>query len=130
VPAVRSRDRLDAGAGQDYLEGDDVPTGGADVDTFYGEDPLGGSNATTGRDQIFARDGNPEFVACGPGIDAAQVDGSDQVRDWIATDDPCESVDAGGPVAGGGTGSSSGGGGAAAPAREAAVRSSTIAPMT
>lgn len=101
-------DRLDAGAGQDYLEGDDagdVLTGGPDVDTFYGEDPLNASNGTTGRDQIFARDGNAEFVACGPGIDAAQVDGSDQVRNWIATDDQCESVDgAGGGSGAGGSG--------------------------
>src|SRR5206468_3296742 len=83
------------GAGQDYLEGgngDDALTGGPDVDTFYGEDPSCASNSCTGRDQIFARDGNPEFVACGPGIDAAQVDGNDQVRNWVATDDQCESV--------------------------------------
>ena len=92
-------DRLDAGAGQDYVEGgngDDVLTGGPDVDTFYGENPLCASNGCTGRDQIFARDGRPEFVACGPGIDGAQVDGSDQVRNWVATDDQCESVDADG----------------------------------
>jgi hypothetical protein len=99
-------DRLDAGAGQDFLEGDDagdVLVGGPDVDTFYGEDPLNSSSGTTGRDQILARDGNAEFVACGPGIDAAQVDGTDQVRNWVATDDQCETVDAsgaGGPVAG------------------------------
>jgi hypothetical protein len=107
-------DRLDAGAGQDYLEGDDagdVLTGGPDVDTFYGEDPLNASNGTTGRDQILARDGNAEFVSCGPGIDAAQVDGVDQVRQWVATDDQCESVDgAGGGSGGGGGGAGAGGG--------------------
>jgi Ca2+-binding RTX toxin-like protein len=106
-------DRLDAGAGQDYLEGDDgsdVLTGGPDVDTFYGEDPLNASNGTTGRDQIFARDGNAEFVSCGPGIDAAQVDGIDQVRNWIATDDQCESVDSSGGGSGGGGGGGGGGG--------------------
>jgi hypothetical protein len=104
-------DELDAGAGQDHLEGDDagdVLVGGPDVDTFYGEDPLNASNGTTGRDQILARDGNAEFVACGPGIDAAQVDGIDQVRAWIATDDQCESVDSDAAGRGGGGG---GGGG-------------------
>jgi hypothetical protein len=109
-------DRLDAGVGQDYLEGDDagdVLIGGPDVDTFYGEDPLNASNGTTGRDQIFSRDGNPEFVSCGPGIDAAQVDGSDQVRNWVATDDQCESIDSDGPAGGGG--SSGGGGGGSHP---------------
>ncbi len=105
-------DRLDAGAGQDYLEGDDagdVLVGGPDVDTFYGEDPLNASNGTTGRDQILARDGNAEFVSCGPGIDAAQVDGSDRVRAWVATDDQCESIDSDGPAGGGGTGGGGGG---------------------
>jgi hypothetical protein len=106
-------DRLDAGAGQDFLEGDDgddVLIGGPDVDTFYGEDPTCASNSCTGRDQIFARDGNAEFVACGPGIDAAQVDTTDQVRNWVATDDQCEGVDAG-VVGGGGSGGTGGGGG-------------------
>ena len=96
-------DRLDSGAGQDYLEGangDDVLDGGPDVDTFYGEDPLCGSSACTGRDRILARDGNAEFVACGAGIDAAEVDRIDQVRAWVATDDQCESVDAAGEVPG------------------------------
>jgi Ca2+-binding RTX toxin-like protein len=107
-------DRLDAGPGQDFLEGDDggdVLTGGPDVDTFYGEDPVNASNGTTGRDEIFARDGNAEFVSCGPGIDAAQVDAIDQVRNWGATDDQCESVAGGGSAGGGGGGSSSSGGG-------------------
>jgi RTX calcium-binding nonapeptide repeat (4 copies) len=105
-------DRLDAGAGQDYLEGgdgDDILIGGADVDTFYGEDPSCASNGCTGRDQIFARDTNAEFVACGPGIDAAQVDTTDNVRNWAATDDQCENLDVG-PSAGGGTGRPGGGG--------------------
>ena len=104
-------DRLDAGSGQDYLEGDDgndVLTGGPDVDTFYGEDPLCASNGCTGRDQIFSRDGNAEFLACGPGIDAAQVDATDQVRNWAATDDQCENVDAGAPRGGGGGGPAGG----------------------
>jgi Ca2+-binding RTX toxin-like protein len=108
-------DQLDAGAGQDFLEGDDagdVLFGGPDVDTFYGEDPLNASNGTTGRDQILARDGNAEFVACGPGIDAAQVDGIDAVRAWVATDDQCESIDSSGPGPGGGGGGPGGGGGA------------------
>ena len=48
--------------------GADVLNGGPDVDTFYGEDPLNASNGTTGRDQILSRDGNAEFVSCGPGI--------------------------------------------------------------
>jgi Ca2+-binding RTX toxin-like protein len=107
-------DRLDAGPGQDYLEGDDggdVLIGGPDVDTFYGEDPLNASNGTTGRDQIFSRDGNAEFVSCGPGIDAAQVDGIDQVRNWVATDDQCESVDSTGGGGSGGGGGGNGGGG-------------------
>lgn len=105
-------DRLDAGAGQDYLEGDDagdVLVGGPDVDTFYGEDPLNASNGTTGRDQILSRDGNAEFVSCGPGIDDAQVDATDQVRNWVATDDQCESVDGAGPPSGGGGGGGGGG---------------------
>ena len=108
-------DRIDSGPGQDYLEGDDgndVLVGGPEVDTFYGEDPLCASNGCTGRDQIFARDGNAEFVACGPGIDAAQVDAIDQVRNWTATDDQCENVDAGAPGGSGGTG----GGGPGRPA--------------
>ena len=107
-------DWLDAGPGQDYLEGDDagdVLIGGPDVDSFYGEDPTNASNGTTGRDQIFSRDGNPEFVSCGPGIDAAQVDGSDNVRNWVSTDDQCESIDSDGIGGGGGAGSGSGGGG-------------------
>ena len=105
-------DRLDSGPGQDYLEGDDgndVLTGGPNVDTFYGEDPLCASNGCTGRDQILARDGNPEFVACGPGIDAAQVDTNDHVRNWTATDDQCENVDAGAATGGGGSGGVGGG---------------------
>jgi hypothetical protein len=105
-------DQLDAGAGQDYLEGDDagdVLVGGPDVDTFYGEDPLNSSYGTTGRDQILARDGNAEFVACGPGIDAAQVDLVDQVRNWVATDDQCESIDPSNYGAGGGGGGAGGG---------------------
>jgi Ca2+-binding RTX toxin-like protein len=123
-------DRLDAGAGQDFLEGDDgsdVLTGGPDVDTFYGEDPLNASNGTTGRDQIFARDGNAEFVSCGPGIDAAQVDGIDQVRNWVATDDQCESVDASGAGSGGG---GSGGGGAGGGAGGHGLTASAVATRT
>ena len=102
------------GPDRTYLEGDDgsdVLTGGPNVDTFYGEDPTNASNGTTGRDQIFARDGNAEFVSCGPGIDAAQVDATDQVRNWAATDDQCETVEGGGAAggAGGKTGGAGGG---------------------
>jgi len=110
-------DRLEGGDGQDSLtgeDGDDALDGGPDVDTFYGESPLGvcgGGSCQTGRDQIFARDGLAETVDCGPGIDAAQVDANDVVRNVPAAQDQCESVDtdpAGGTAGGGGTGTGTG----------------------
>jgi hypothetical protein len=62
---------LDGGDGNDEL------TGGDGVDTF-----LGGP----GDDRIFARDGLPERVDCGPGGGTAQVDTVDTVLGCTATD--------------------------------------------
>jgi Ca2+-binding RTX toxin-like protein len=94
-------DALDGQAGQDFLEGDsgdDTLTGGPDLDTFYGEDAT--NAGVTGRDQIYARDGNAEPIHCGPGIDSAQVDSNDAILGTLWTyDDQCESVDG---AAGGG----------------------------
>jgi hypothetical protein len=87
-------DTVEGGAGQDYLEGDggdDVLTGGPDTDAFYGESPL---DYDSGRDQIFARDGLSERVACGPGIDSAQADLTDVLLNIPALQDMCENVDA------------------------------------
>jgi hypothetical protein len=111
-------DRLSGEDGQDLLgggDGDDTLTGGAGVDRFYGESETGcvAGNCPGGQDQIFARDGLREQVNCGPGTDAAQVDGADAIYDSVYLSDQCESVDGAG--AGGATsvGGGTTGGGAA-----------------
>ncbi len=99
-------DRLDGGAGQDWVEGDDgddILSGGPDIDQFFGDWPVG---LATGADRIDARDGNAEFVHCGPGSDSAQLDATDAVTGMIwSNTDVCESVDRSAAAGGSGSGS-------------------------
>ncbi len=115
-------DTLDGGAGNDQISGgfgDDTITGGPGRDDlggdrtaacFYG--PIYGTcTIGSGNDTIYAQDGEPDTVDCGPGTDVAFVDAVD-------TTTGCETLNvAGGPPAGGGapaTGGPPGAGGAPA----------------
>ena len=96
-------DVLDGGDGFDDLHGeagDDTLNGRAGEDRLYGgagTDLLVGGEENDlfdgglGDDDIRARDGVPEVVACGDGADSAQVDVTD-----VANPD-CETVDRGMP---------------------------------
>lgn len=67
-------DLINGGAGDDYLSGgsgNDIVLGGTGHDTI-----LGGG----GRDVIFARDGERDWIDCGPEYDIAVVDRFDHVR--------------------------------------------------
>ncbi len=76
-------DTLNGGPGIDVLvagAGNDTLTGDADIDTF---------DAGAGDDRILARDGNPETITCGAGVDTVTADPTDRP----AAD--CENVDTG-----------------------------------
>jgi hypothetical protein len=100
-----SDDRLLGGDGADHLEGgnsNDELDGGSGVDLFEGDD-IGDPDCLfhpsmgcpSGTDTILARDGNSEYVGCGPGVDLAVVDVSDRVDDNVSTLNQCEQVDRG-----------------------------------
>jgi hypothetical protein len=98
--------------------GEDVVDGGPGQDNIFGEYELGCSNllpCVGGADEIRARDGEPDLVACGVGTDVAQLDAVDVVRD-IPGATICETVTRTG---GGGA---SGGGGAAKKVPKACAR--------
>lgn len=110
LKAAHGPDDVDGGAGDDNLEGgfgDDTVTGGPGRDTINA-DASGGCdfmvcNAQVGNDTVYARDGEPDSIACGPGTDRAIVDAAD-------TTSNCETVDVG-VTSGGGTPPGGGGGG-------------------
>ncbi|HWK29377.1 MAG TPA: hypothetical protein VNS09_22630, partial [Solirubrobacter sp.] len=83
-------DALDGGAGDDHISGgfgDDVITGGPGHDDIGGDrtaaceyGPIFGScTIGTGNDTIYAQDGEPDAIDCGPGADTAYVDAVDTV---------------------------------------------------
>ena len=113
LKAAHGDDEVDGGAGDDSLEGgfgNDVVTGGPGKDAINA-DASGGCdfmvcNAQIGNDTVFARDGEADSIACGPGTDRAIVDAID-------TTSNCETVEtgsAGGTPPGGGDGNPPGGG--------------------
>jgi Ca2+-binding RTX toxin-like protein len=68
-------DRLDGRAGDDVLVGGggkDVLRGGPGYDEFNAR--RGEELPAAGKDRIKARDGEPDLVSCGAGIDIAIVD--------------------------------------------------------
>jgi hypothetical protein len=99
-------DALDGGVGSDTVlgergadivaggHGEDVVDGGPGQDNIFGEYGLGCSNllpCVGGADDIRARDGERDLVACGVGTDLAQLDDVDVVRD-IPGATVCETV--------------------------------------
>jgi Ca2+-binding RTX toxin-like protein len=118
-------DALDGGMGKDTVlgeqgaddvaggHGEDVVDGGPGRDNIFGEYELGCSNllpCVGGADEIRARDGEADLVACGIGTDIAQLDTVDVVRD-IPGATICETV----TRSGGSGGTSPGGGGTKVP---------------
>ena len=86
--AYDGNDTIEGGDGDDFLEGgfgNDTLDGGPGRDQFNG-DRTESNVIAVGNDDIRARDGVSEQVACGIGSDRAEVDGNDVV----AAD--CESV--------------------------------------
>jgi Ca2+-binding RTX toxin-like protein len=92
---------IDGGAGDDRLEGGyghDVITGGPGRDTIFGDETSARcsylddscSVVPFGNDTIYARDGEPDMIDCGVGVDRVVVDAVDTVAN-------CEKVD--GPAA-------------------------------
>jgi Ca2+-binding RTX toxin-like protein len=86
-----SADKLFGRGGNDDLRGrsgNDVLVGGAGNDTLLGgsgKDVLSGGPGTDvyaggkGNDVIYANDGVPERISCGPGIDTVRADPNDVV---------------------------------------------------
>lgn len=81
-------ERLDGYAGDDLINGfagDDALTGGDGADEVYGgpgRDLLFGG---AGDDFIEAKDGETDYVDCGPGDDVASVDDGDRVSPGCET---------------------------------------------
>jgi hypothetical protein len=74
-------DRLDGGAGNDYIEGS---AGANEIDPGPGRDRV---FPDAGDDRVFARDGAFDFIECGGGEDRTRLD----VADVIGSD--CEHAD-------------------------------------
>lgn len=80
-------DRLYAGRGADTL------LGGAGRDRIYAATKRDATDtivAGAGNDRIYARDGSPDDISCGPGVDFVSADAGDRVAD------DCERVRRGG----------------------------------
>jgi hypothetical protein len=76
-------DCLLGGAGNDTLRGEDGNdrlTGGAGADTLVGGPGVNAYMAGSGNDVVNSRNGKPELVECGAGVDRARVDSRDTVR--------------------------------------------------
>jgi Ca2+-binding RTX toxin-like protein len=76
-------DKLDGGTGNDKLvggDGNDRLLGGAGNDTLDGGSGKDVLNAGAGNDKVFAIDGQKDTIDCGAGIDSAQVDRLDRVK--------------------------------------------------
>ena len=80
---------IDGGPGDDRLEGGyghDVITGGPGRDTIFGDETSSRCSYLSdcamvpyGNDTIYARDGQPDVIDCGVGVDRAVVDAVDTV---------------------------------------------------
>jgi Ca2+-binding RTX toxin-like protein len=90
---------IDGGAGDDRLEGGyghDVITGGPGRDTIFGDETSERcsylddhcSVVPFGNDTIYARDGEPDMIDCGVGVDRAVVDAVDTVANCEKVDGP------------------------------------------
>lgn len=87
---------IDGGPGDDRLEGgygDDIITGGPGKDTIFGDETSQRCSylddctvVPYGNDTIYARDGQPDMIDCGVGVDRVVADPSDTVAN-------CEKVD-------------------------------------
>lgn len=74
-------DRISAGAGDDVLQGgggDDVLLGDAGADQLRGDGGRDAFAGDEGDDVLLAADGIGELLECGPGVDRAESDASDQ----------------------------------------------------
>ena len=97
-------DTIDGRGGADTLSGGrggDIVTGGAGRDTLAGDDPQSstcfGSVTQTfscvgGDDELRARDGEADTVACGFATDVARVDAGDTIT-TINPFNVCETID-------------------------------------
>ena len=106
-------DTIDGRGGADVLSGGaggDVVIGGAGRDMLAGDDPQGSTcfgsvtqtfNCVGGSDELRARDGEVDAVACGFEADVAQVDRADEIT-AISPFNVCETIDR--PAAAGGPG--------------------------
>ena len=75
ICGLRGNDRLRGLGGHDVLlggDGDDILVGGAGDDWLFG---------AFGNDRIYARDGDPDVVNGGPGVDRGWVDAVDAVSE-------------------------------------------------
>ena len=90
---------IDGGPGDDRLEGGyghDVITGGPGKDTIFGDETSSRcsylddscSVVPYGNDTIYARDGQPDMIDCGVGVDRAVVDAVDTVSNCEKVDGP------------------------------------------
>jgi Ca2+-binding RTX toxin-like protein len=76
-------DCLLGGAGADTLRGEDGSdrlTGGSGADRLVGGPGVNAYKAGAGNDVVDSRNGTPELVECGAGVDRARVDSRDTVK--------------------------------------------------
>ncbi|MCW2993265.1 MAG: Hemolysin-type calcium-binding region [Conexibacter sp.] len=88
-------DQLYGEAGNDTLyggEGDDRVDGGPGIDSLFGDySACSAYGCSSGNDQLFARDGEPDALNCGAGADSAQIDAIDTLaQDGFQL---CEAID-------------------------------------
>lgn len=91
IKTGRGDDKITTGSGNDVIDagkGDNVVKSGAGNDTIRSSGGRDTIFSGTGDDTIFVRDGNSDFVNCGPGVDIVYADPA--TIDYVAAN--CEIV--------------------------------------